>query len=46
VGLRQVQWQRDEEGGELLCVASEAVAWRALGAGVAAVTRGAGSGGS
>jgi hypothetical protein len=42
-GLRRVQRQRNEEGGELLRVASQAVAWR--GAGVAAVTRGAGSGG-
>jgi hypothetical protein len=41
--LRQVQRRRNEEGGELLRVASEAVAWRARGAGVAAVTRGAGS---
>jgi hypothetical protein len=34
---------RDEEGGELLRVASEAVAWQARRAGVAAMTRGAGS---
>jgi hypothetical protein len=45
-GLRRVQQRRDEEGGELLRVASEAVAWWARGAGVAAVTRGAGSGGA
>jgi hypothetical protein len=44
-GLRWVQWRRDEEGGELLRVVSEAVAWQARRAGVAAVTRGAGSGG-
>jgi hypothetical protein len=44
-GLCRVQRQCNEEGGELLRVASEAVAWRARGAGVAAVTRGADSGG-
>jgi hypothetical protein len=42
-GLCRVQRRRDEEGGKLLRMASEAVAWRARGAGVAAVTRGAGS---
>jgi hypothetical protein len=42
-GLRRVQRRWNEEGGKLLRVASEAVAWRARGAGVAAVTRGAGS---
>jgi hypothetical protein len=36
---------RMKKGGELLRVASEAVAWRAHRAGVAAVTRGTGSGG-
>jgi hypothetical protein len=45
VGLRWVQRRWDEEGGELLRMASEALAWRARRAGVAAVTRGAGSGG-
>jgi hypothetical protein len=44
-GLRRVQRRRNEEGGELLRVSSEAVAWRAHGASVAAVTRGADSGG-
>jgi hypothetical protein len=43
--LRRVQRRRDEEGGDLLRVASEVVAWRARRAGVAAVTRGSGSGG-
>jgi hypothetical protein len=44
-GLRWVQRRRNEEEGKLLRVASEAVAWWARGAGVATVTRGAGSGG-
>jgi hypothetical protein len=42
-GLRRVQWRQNEEGGELLRMVSDAVAWRARGAGVAAVTRDAGS---
>jgi hypothetical protein len=42
-GLHREQRRRNEEGGELLRVVSEAVAWRARGAGVAAVTHGVGS---